>query len=227
MNISARDRALLAAAAALAVLAAFYVLVLAPQRHRADQLQSSIAAAQKTLASAQTDYADGRAAQQRLGATNVQYAAAQRAVPGQSNIPALLRLLQRTADAADVSIETINLSGSGSSASSSSSSSSSASSASTTAGSAAATGQASTQTVPVSLTFTGGYQALNRMVTRLDTLVSVSHGHLRAAGPLVGISSVALTPGSTNSKLSVSLDATIYQHAAASSVTGATSEGSS
>ena len=215
MTISPRDRALLAAVAAIAVIAGFYLLVLKPQTTHADQLSRQAAAAQKQLASAQSGYDTGRAAQRRLAAINAEYAAANRAVPGQSNIPGLLRLLQRTADAAHVSIVNISLSGS------SSGSSTASTPAATTASGAPAT-TTGPQTVPVSLTFGGGYQALNRMVHRLDALVALSGGHLRATGPLVGISNVALTPGSSGSsqQLSVALSATIYQRAAATSVTG-------
>ena len=222
MNISARDRALLAVVVGLAVLAAIYVLVLGPQYTRAGQLQKSVLAARQKLSVAQQQYATGRAAQRRLSATTADYAAAHRAVPGQSNIPALLRLLQRTADAANVSIDSISLSGSGSGTTSTPSPAATPGAATTSTGGGA-------QTVPVSLTFGGGYQALNRMVQRLDTFVLVSHGHLRAAGPLVGISSVDLTPQSNSgaSRLSVTLSATIYQHAAAASVNGATSGGTS
>jgi Tfp pilus assembly protein PilO len=221
VTISSRDRAILAAIAAIAVLAGFYLFVLRPQNTRADQLASQVVTAQKQLAEAQSGYATGRAAQRRLATIGAEYAAAQRAVPAQSDIPGLLRLLQRTADAAHVSIVSISLSGSGSA-----STTPTAPAATTTAtGTAAAAGP---ESVPVSLTFGGGYQALNRMVHQLDALVVVSRGRLRAAGPLVGISNVSLTPGTGgSSQLSVALSASIYQTAAASSTAGATSGGTS
>ncbi len=79
--------------------------------------------------------------------------------------------------------------------------------------------------VPVSLTFSGGYQALNRLVNRLDTYVTVSHRRIQSSGPLVGISSVDVTPlagGSNPSELNVALTATIYQRSAGSTAAGTT-----
>ena len=206
MTIRPRDRALLAVVATLAAAAAFYVLVLTPQRHHAAALQRSIASAQTTLAKAKGAYAIGREAQEQLADRLPQLAAAERAVPASSNIPALLRMLERSAASAQVSLQSVSLAGASS-------------------GTVASTSQDGAQTVPISLVFGGGYQALNRLVRRFDSTVSVTGGQLSAAGPLVGISSVSLSPAASNSQssqLTVDLSVAIYQHAAASTVLGAT-----
>ena len=76
--------------------------------------------------------------------------------------------------------------------------------------------------VPVQLTFTGGYRALNALVHRLDALVVMSGNAVHASGPLMSISNVSLS-GSSN--LTVQLSANIYQLSAASSAAGATTGG--
>lgn len=207
MKISARDRILLGVAVVLVLCAAFYLEAIKPEHRKAAQLQTQIAAAQSTLASSQQHEADGHAAELALRRTQADWTTAQHAVPRVSDIPGLLKLLQRSADAAHVSMQSITLTGA---------------SASNSATGLPTTTHGATS-IPVSLDFTGGYQALNRLVDRLDTLVAVSHGKLSGPGPLVGISQVSIAPASSNadpSALSISLTATIYQRSAASTVLG-------
>ncbi len=142
-----------------------------------------------------------------MGKDQPDWAAAQRAVPNNANIPALLKLLARSATAAHVTMQSITLSGS---------SSSSSAPAPTPTTTTAVNGALGLVSVPVSLTFSGGYQALNRLVNRLGALVTISRRQLRASGPLVGISAVTVTPSATGSgsALSFALTATIYQRSA-------------
>jgi len=200
MKLTARDRALLGVVAAIALCAAFYVLVITPERHTAARLQTKIAAARTTLARAQRREAEGRAAEVALKASQADWGATQRAVPKVADIPALLRVLTRSAQAAHVSMRSIGLSGAGASASSSST--------------ATATSPSVAGATTMSLTFQGGYQALNRLVDRLDAFVTTSRRSIGSNGPLIGIANVSVTPApssSHSSTLSVQLTATIYQ----------------
>ena len=210
MKLTPRDRALLGVLAVLLICAGFYKFVLTPERHRANKLQTQITTARASLAKAQQRELTGHAAEIALRSDQPDWTAAQRAVPNTANVPALLKLLARSAHAAKVTMQSITLSGSA------------ATSTATTAG--AVNSALGLTSVPVSLIFSGGYQALNRLVDRLDSLVTVSHRQLRASGPLVGIGSVDVTPYQSGSKseLSVSLTATIYQHSAASTAAGST-----
>ena len=232
MQIRPRDRALLVAVAAVAVLAACYLLAIAPEHRRAKQIEGQIATAKVALTSAQSAYASGRAAQARLASSAKQYRAAERAVPAVSNIPALLRLLQHSAAAVDVKIDSITPGDA--SAAGSSTSSPTSGTATPTAGTPTTSGAVTASAIPVMLTFGGGYEALSRLVRRLDTLVDDSGGHLHASGPLVGVSDVSLTPGdatgsagSRTASLSISLTATIYQTASTASASTSPTEGSS
>jgi Tfp pilus assembly protein PilO len=204
MNIRPRDRVALVVVLILALLGAYYMLALRPERQKVSALDRSIAAQRQTLAKEQQDYATGRQAQAALKANAADWAALAVAVPQQSDIPALLRTLEGTAHAVNVHMQTISLAGASSGSGAATPSTPAASSPPTTSSGAATS-------VPIQLTFAGSYNELNRLVQKLDRLVVVSGGKVRATGPLLGISNVSL---SGSPKLTVQLTATIYQLAA-------------
>lgn len=212
MTLRPRDRVVLAAVAVLGVLAAFYLLALKPERDKASALQGQITTQQQALTAAQQSYNVGRAAQASLKTDGPEWAALKVAVPEQSDIPALLRTLERNAKAVHVSMQALTLSGSGASATSSAASSS----APTTPGTATTATTPAATPVPIQLTFAGGYVALNKLVNKLTGLVGTSGGKVHATGPLLSINSVAL---SGTKDLTGQLTATIYQLAAPAGTT--------
>ena len=205
MTLRPRDRIALGVILLLGVVFGYYKLLLSPERSQASALTTSIAGERQTLATEQQTFATGRTAAASLRADAQQWAALRLAVPAQSDIPGLLRSLQRTADSANVKMRSITLSGSGSSG----------------AATPATPTSATTATpIPIQLTFAGGYAALDRLVKRLDQFVVVSGTKVRATGPLLSISTVSLS-GSPD--LTVQLTASIYQlpaPAAAGTTTG-------
>jgi Tfp pilus assembly protein PilO len=214
MKMTPRDRVLLGVLVVLLLCGGFYKFVLTPERHRANDLQTQIASARTSLATAQQKEIIGHAAETALAKSQTDWVAAQKAVPENANVAALLKLLARSASAAHVTMRSISLA-----AATSSSSSSTGTTTGATASAPALT------SIPVSLVFEGGYQALNRVVDRLDTYVTVADRQVRASGPLVGISSVDVTPLSAlvhATRLSVQLTATIYQRSAGSTAAGST-----
>lgn len=211
MKLTPRDRVLLGVLVVLLLCGGFYKFLLTPERHRASDLQTQVTAAESSLAKAQQKVLIGRAAEVALRKDRPDWAAAQHAIPSTANVPALLRLLARSAQAAHVTMQSITLSGSPTSAA--------------TTATGAVNSALGLTSVPVSLTFSGGYQALNRLVGHLDSLVTVSHRRIHSSGPLVGISSVEVTSSPTtsgSSALSIALTATIYQHSAGSTAAGST-----
>jgi hypothetical protein len=225
MNLRPRDRIVLGAILILATIAGFYMLVLTPQKNTAASLTSKIAAQRQALTQEQSAYAAGRAAQSSLRAGSAQWAALNRAVPNTSDIPALLRVLERNADAVHVKMTAIQLSAPAASAAPAApvTPATPATPGSATGASAAAAAPAATS-VPLQLTFSGGYRALNNLVRRLDGLVVVSGTSVHASGPLLSISNVSLSGAP---KLTVQLTATIYQLGTASSSTSASTGGQS
>jgi hypothetical protein len=221
MNLRPRDRVALAVVLAFALVGAFYVLVLKPEQKKASTLSAAIVGQRRALTTAQANYAAGRAAQASIKADAAEWAALRKAVPNTSDIPALLRVLERNANAVHVRMQAIALSGSSGSASGTSPSPSTTtpSTGGTATGGAAGSGATAPTSVALSLTFAGGYTALHNLVQRLDGLVVISGNKVHATGPLLSISSVSLT-GSP--KLTVQLTATIYQLAAPTPATAAT-----
>lgn len=207
MTLRLRDRIALGVVLILALAGAFYLLALKPERQQASTLATAIAGQRQALVTAQGDYATGRAAQASIKATRPEWAALRKAVPETSDIPALLRVLERKAKTVHVQMQAITLSGS--------------------AGSAAGTSTPVPSTsgatsVPLQLTFAGGYTALHTLVRRLDGLVVVSGGKVYATGPLLSIDSVSLSGAP---KLTVQLTAEIYQLSAATVAAAATPGG--
>jgi Type II secretion system (T2SS), protein M len=216
MNLRARDRVALGIVVVLALLGAYYMLALKPERQKVSALDAQIASQRQTLSQEQQQYASGRAAQAALKADAAEWAALRLAVPAQSDIPALLRTLEKTSNSVHVKMQSITLTGSsGATPAAPTSGSSSAS----TSGSSPASSSSGATPVPIQLSFKGGYTALNSLVHRLDSLVVLSGGKVHATGPLLSISNVTL---SGSSSLTGQLNATIYQLAAPSSAAGAT-----
>ncbi len=237
MTIRPRDRIALGAVAAVAAIAAIYLLVLAPARTQASNLTSQIAGQRSALVQAQTKYAQGNAARAALRAHAADWAALRRAVPDTSDIPALLRVLERNAAAVHVKMQAIQLSGSGSGTSAPSaaapttgSTTPTAGASTTTTGASPAATTSSATTVPVSLTFAGSYRDLDSLVRRLDGLVAVTGKRIHAAGPLLSISNVSLSQaqtGSSSAGLTVQLTASIYQLAPTAGTAGTATGGTS
>ena len=75
MSLRKRDRIVLAIVAAVALVGAFYMVALKPERQKASALQTQIATQQQALASAQQSYHVGRAAQAALKTDGAEWAA--------------------------------------------------------------------------------------------------------------------------------------------------------
>jgi hypothetical protein len=209
MNLRKRDRIALAVVAVAALIGAFYMLALKPERQQVGRLDSQIATQRQALSAAQQSYIVGRAAQAALKTDGREWAALKLAVPEQSDIPGLLRTLEKSANAQHVAMQALSLSGA--------SGASSASAATPTSGTGTTPTAAAATPVPIQLTFSGGYVALNKLVRTLTGLVAISGGNVHATGPLLSINSVNL---SGTSKLTGNLTATIYQLATPATTTG-------
>lgn len=211
MTLRKRDRIALAVVAVAALIGAFYMLALQPERQKVSSLDSQIATQRQALSTARQSYIVGRAAQAALKTDGREWAALKLAVPEQSDIPGLLRTLEKSANDEHVAMQALSLSGaSGASGASSAAPPTPASGTAATATTAAAT------PVPIQLTFSGGYVALNKLVRTLTGLVTISGGNVHATGPLLSINSVNL---SGTSKLTGNLTATIYQLAGPATTT--------
>ena len=116
MTLRPRDRIALGVVLILALAGAYYLLALKPEQNKASTLASSITAQRQALTTAEANYAAGKAAQASIRSNAPEWAALRKAVPDTSDIPALLRVLERNANAVHVKMQAITLSGSSSSA---------------------------------------------------------------------------------------------------------------
>jgi hypothetical protein len=224
MTLRPRDRIALGVVLALALIGAYYLLVLKPEQNKASTLSGAVAGQRRALATAQANYATGKAAQLSIKASAPEWAALRKAVPDTSDIPALLRVLERNAKAVGVTMQAISLSGASSASSGAAPSTTTPSTGSTAAGAATPSTASAATSVPLALTFAGGYTALHNLVQRLDGLVVVSGDKVHATGPLLSISTVSLSGAP---KLTVQLTATIYQLSAPSTAAAASTGGQS
>ena len=208
MKLRGRDRILLGVVAVIALFGAFYMLALKPERQKVSSLDAQIATARSSLVAAQQSYTTGKRAQAALKANDQEWAAIHLAVPNQSDIPALLRTLQSTADAVHVHMQSITLTGASSTGTAAATPTPATPATPATPGATTAPAVPTATPVPVQLTFAGGYRALDTLVRQLNSLVVVSHGKLHATGPLMSISTVSLTG---SGKLAVQISASLYQ----------------
>src|ERR1700747_2905235 len=107
MKLRPRDRIGLGVVLIAALVGAFYLLALKPEQQKASSLYAQIATQRQTIAQAQQTYQGGRGAEAKLKERAAQWAALRLAVPAHSDIPALLRLLERNAKAVHVQMQSI------------------------------------------------------------------------------------------------------------------------
>jgi Tfp pilus assembly protein PilO len=211
MNLRPRDRMALGAVLLLALVAGFYLLILQPKTNKVQSLNAAIATQQSTLSQAKGELTAGQAAVSALKADAAEWASVNVAVPTAANVPALLRILEHTATAQGVSMQSITLSP--------------ASTAPTNpmAPATPSTGSSAASTMPITLSFTGTYLAIDHVLRQLDRFVVVSGGKVHASGPLINVNSVSLS--GTPNKLSGQFSATIYELPTASATAGNTTTG--
>lgn len=224
-----RDRLVVTVIAVLVVLGACWVLVVSPERKKANGLSSQVATAKSSLATAEAKLNTARAAQARYASAYAEIVSLGKAVPTTQEIPSLIYQLSAASKQKSVVFESIGIGSGGSSASSTSTSSSSSSSSSSSATANAAA--AGFEQVPFTFSFSGSYASLESMLGKLTDLATMnSSGQLEVSGRLLTIGSLKLSPdtsGTNGSRgLSASITATAYQlpaeAASASSSTSST-----
>lgn len=182
-----RDRLVAIGLGAVVILAAFWFLVVSPERKQATELDQQVASAQQTLSSAQSRLASARTAE---AAYQADYAAVVRmgeSVPPTPEVPSLVYELDQLSKQKSVEFNSV--------------SSSSAGSGSTTA-SAATTAAASTPAaftaLPFTFIFKGSFFDLYKLLHRLDGLAAQTQKGVEISGRLLTIQGASLTGGGTS-----------------------------
>jgi Tfp pilus assembly protein PilO len=217
--MTGRDRIVVIAIAVVAILGAGWVLVVSPERKKADKIATQVTTAQSQLATAQGQLSSARQDQAQYQAAYSSIVSLGKAVPPSEEVPSLIYQLERASNQKSVDFSSIVSGASGST--------SSASSASATPGSAP-TGF--TQ-LPFTFVFNGSFFDLDHLFQQLDSFTQRSaSGALEVDGRLLTIQSVKLAPATngglgdaSSEALTGTITATAYVLPASQGLTGAAS----
>lgn len=184
--MTTRDRIVIIVLSALAVVAAAWLLAVAPEREQAAKLGAQVSAARSQLTTAESSVTSARSAQAGYAAAYASLVSLGKAVPTGQEVPSLIYQLEQASNQKRVEFASIT-SGGGAGSSSSAS-------ASPTAAAAGFT------QMPFTFTFNGSFFDLYHLFQQLNgfTLRTASGG-LQVSGRLLTIQSVKLTPAATSS----------------------------
>lgn len=212
--MTGRDRMVLMAVIVVVILGAGWMLVVSPERNKANSVSAEVTTAQATLASAEGELSKARAAQAQYAAAYSSIVSLGKAVPASKEVPSLILQLARASEQRNVFFSSI-----------------SATSASGAAGSSAAAATAAGFTaMPFTFTFNGSFFALERLMRNLTAFTTrTASGALKVNGRLLTIQSVNLTPSSKSgtpgsspsAELSGAVTASAYVLPGGQTVTGA------
>ncbi len=199
--MTTRDRSVLIAVVLLAVMGAAWMLVVSPERQRANTVDSHVSAAKAQLSTAEGELADSRAAESRYTTAYASLVSLGKAVPVGYEVPALILQLSVASHQKNVDFASIAATSGASSG---------------TASSAAAASTGLTQ-MPFTFVFNGGFFDLERLFAQLTKLTErTPTGALRVSGRLLTIQSVKLAPVAgegtkgSNGQLTGTVTATAY-----------------
>jgi Type II secretion system (T2SS), protein M len=222
--MTARDRLVLMTLIALAVLAAGWLLLVAPERKQAAQVQTQVSSARQQLASAQAQASEARSDQAKYTTAYASMVSLGKAVPAEEEVPSLIYQLDHASNQRDVDFNSIST---GASAGTSPSAS---------AAAAAAAAPAAFSQMPFTFVFKGSFYGLFHLLREIDSFAQLtSTGSVRVNGRLLTIQGADITledtasAGSTGQtsdtsaaagRLSATITATAYVLPASQGLTG-------
>jgi Tfp pilus assembly protein PilO len=197
--MTGRDRIVIVVLAALAVVAAAWLLVLAPEREKASKLGAEVSTAQTQLATAEGQVNAARTAETGYPAAYASLVNLGKAVPTSQEVPSLIVQLAQATNEKQVEFTSITSGGSAGGSSSS------------VAASAGFTA------MPFTFVFNGSFFDLYDLFQQLNRFtVRTSAGSLQVSGRLLTIQGVQLAPGAssgsgaTGGQLTGTITATAY-----------------
>ncbi|HEY5045280.1 MAG TPA: hypothetical protein VII53_05430, partial [Solirubrobacteraceae bacterium] len=213
--MTGRDRIVIVVLAALAVVAAAWLLVLAPEREKASKVGAEVSTAQSQLTAAEGQVSAARGAEAGYPAAYTSLVSLGKAVPTGQEVPSLIVQLARASG--ERQVEFASIASGGSAAGSSSAAVSAAASAGFSA-------------MPFTFVFNGNFFDLYDLFQQLNRFtLRTSSGSLRVSGRLLTIQGVTLTPQSssgggsgTSGQLTGTITATAYVLPASQAAAGAT-----
>jgi Tfp pilus assembly protein PilO len=203
--MSQRDRILLGVVAALAAIAGYWFLLIAPQREQATALGDQLASAQTRLSAAEAQVSQHLAAKDTYSANYRAVANLGKAVPADDDVRSLVVQIQAAARTAGVDFRTISVEGgrAGGVASTPSAPAPGTPGAPATQAATAAlppgasVGPAGLWTMPFSFSFTGSFFELSSFFAKLERHISVGNDQVSVTGRLLQLDAISLRPDAT------------------------------
>jgi len=213
--MSASSRLIVAMVAAVALVAAFWVLVLSPKRQEADDLGATATKLQAALAQHEGEVSEALAAKKGFSDDYEQLVVLGKAVPAEDDTASLLVALNRVAHGAHVRFQEIELEGGEGEAP-----------ATATAGLGSAptevaasllplgatVGPAGLAVMPYNLKFTGDFSHVSDFIKGLDKLVKTTNSGVSVDGRLITVDgfSLASAQGQTFPHLEANFSVTTF-----------------
>jgi hypothetical protein len=212
--MTARDRGVLIGMVSLALLAAAWFMLVAPEREKASKLNASVSAASAQLATAEAELANARGAQARYASAYDSIVNLGKAVPPEQEVPSLIYQLDQASNQKQVEFNSIVTGSSGAGAVSSGSGG--AGSAGASAASTAVSNAFSQ--MPFTFVFNGNFFNLEHLFQKLNRFTErTASGSLQISGRLLTVQSVKLAPitstaakGASTGALSGTITASAY-----------------
>jgi Tfp pilus assembly protein PilO len=214
---SASNRVIVAMVVAVALVAAFWVLVLSPKRQEASDLGATVTELQATLAQHEGEVSEALAAKKSFSDDYQQLVVLGKAVPSDDDTASLLVALNRIAAGAHVRFQEIELEGGeGEAAAAPAAAGLEATSPTEVAASlmplGATIGPAGLGAMPYSLKFTGDFSHVSDFIKGLDKLVKTANSGVSVDGRLITVDgfSLASAQGQTFPKLEANFSVTTF-----------------
>jgi hypothetical protein len=232
VSLTARDRKILLALIPLALILAYWFLLLSPKRAESAKLQDALTQAQGERDTAQQKLAGLGAAKQSFARDYATVIYLGKSIPSTVDMPSLLVQLDRASRGTGIKFTSIKTGDrSGATAAASASGQPAAASASTTpaAGGQGATGtNPALDTIPLDFQFDGSFFDLTSFFHRMKRFVRVANNHILIRGRLMTINNFTFAPaqGTGFPHLTATVHATVYLAPKTQGVAaGATSQG--
>ncbi|MFZ2052308.1 MAG: type II secretion system protein GspM [Solirubrobacteraceae bacterium] len=215
--MTGRDRMVIMVLGALAVLAAVFMLLVSPEKHKAAQVSAQAETARSELSSARTKLAEAQQDEKRYAEAYASIVSLGQAVPAEQEVSSLVYELDHASTNDKVNFESITAGAGGSTVSS----------APATAAASAAVG--GFEQLPFTFTFQGTYEELYKLMGRLQGFtVSDPSGSVKVNGRLLSIQGVSLdssapTGAASGGELKATVTATAYVLPAGQTLTGGAS----
>lgn len=196
MSLSRNLKIVLAAAAAVALVAGFWMLVLGPQRKQAADLEAKISKQRGSLTQAKRQMATYEQARAAYKANYAKLVSLGKAVPADDDVRSFMVQLDASTKASHVDFQNVEVGGGASAATPTASTTGTAPVAGKLAPAPGLVpiGTTGVSALPFTMKFNGGYFNLSNLFARLDRYVAVHNQQVKAGGRLLRIESFAIAP---------------------------------